>query len=191
MTTIPGDIYRQRHKNALGDIGLIDPQTSFGRDVTLGHGVIIEKGCSIGDNTFIGHYTILRPGTIIGNSCTIGHMTVFEGDCTICDRVLIHAQCHITKGVLIEDDVFIAPFFCGANTPRIVHGRNYELKLEGYTIRRAARIGICVSLKPGVEIGENALVGVNSNVTKNIPPRQVWYGNPATYRGDVPPEEIL
>ncbi len=185
------NIYATRYKEVLGDNGLIHPSVKFGHNVKLGHGTIIEEDCSIGDNTFIGHYVIMRPGTFIGNNCTIGHMTVFEGDAQIYDRVLIHAQCHITKDVVIEDDVFIAPFFCGANTPRIVHGRNYELKLAGYRICRAARIGICVSVKPGVTIGENALVGVNSNVTKDIPARQIWYGNPATYRGDVSPEEIL
>ena len=189
--TYKNNIYRSRFEDALDNFDPIHPSTVIGKNVRIGYGVVIEKNCVIGNNTFIGHHVVLRPGTIIGRDCTIGHLTVSEGDCQIGDRTLIHAQCHITKDVVIESDVFIAPFFCGANTPRIVHGRNYELKLEGYRIRRAARIGICVAVKPGVEIGENALIGINSNVTKNVPPRQIWYGNPARYQGMVPKDEIL
>jgi len=79
----------------------------------------------------------------------------------------------------------------GANTPRIVHGRNYPLEIKKYTIRRAVRIGINVSVLPGVEIGENAMIGVGSVITKDIPPRQLWLGNPARYFKDVPEDEIL
>lgn len=171
--------------------GPIHSSVKFGKNVRLGYGVVIEKNCVIGDNTFIGHHTILRPETIIGKDCVVGHLTVFEGKCELQDRVLIHAQCHITQDVLIEEDVFIAPFFVGANTHRIVHGRNYPLKLNGYIIRRAVRIGIGVSVIPGVEIGENAMIGVGSVVTKNVPPRQLWLGSPAHYFRDVPPNEIL
>lgn len=183
--------YREPYKLALGSNDPIHWSTKFGKNVTLGKGVIIEENCRIGDNTFIGHYTVLRPGTKIGNDCVIGHLTVFEGDCVICDRVLIHAQCHITKGVTIEDDVFIAPFFCGANTQRIKHGRDFDLKINGYTIRRAARIGIGVLILPGREIGENAQIGVGAVVTKDVPPREVWVGNPAKKLRDVPKNELL
>jgi len=185
------DIYTNKWKDALKGWGPIHCSTKFGENVKLGYGVVIEKNCIIGDNTFIGHHTVLRPGTIIGKNCTIGHLNVFEGECIIQDRVLIHSQCHITKNILIEEDVFIAPFFVGANTLRIVHGRNYPLKIKGYIIRRAARIGIGVNVLPGVEIGENAMIGVGSVVTKDIPPRQLWLGNPARYFKDVPGNEIL
>jgi len=185
------NIYTDGWIDALEGRGSIHCSTKFGKNVRLGYGVVIEKDCIIGDNTFIGHHTVLKPRTIIGKNCTIGHLTVFEGNCKIQDRVLIHSQCHITKDVLIEEDVFIAMFFVGANTPRIVHGRDYPLILKGYIIRRAARIGINVSVLPGVEIGENAMVGVGSVVTKDVPPRQLWLGNPARYFKNVPEDEIL
>jgi len=180
-----------RYKSACGINDPVHWSVKFGKNVTLGQGVVIEEGCEIGDNTFIGHYTVMRPGTKIGSDCVIGHLTVFEGDCVIGDRVLIHAQCHITKDVKIEDDVFIAPFFCGANTQRIKHGRNFGLKINGYTIRRAVRIGIGVLVLPGIEIGENAQIGVGAVVTKDVPPREVWMGVPAKKYKDVPQDEIL
>jgi len=185
------DIKKKSYKEIYGGVGLIHPTTTFGKNVKLGHGVIIEEGCEIGDNTYIGNYTVLRPGTKIGKDCVIGHLTVFEGDSVIEDRVLIHAQCHITKGVLIEEDVFIAPFFCGANTRRIKHGRKYELKIIPYIIRRAVRIGIGVLVLPGVVIGENAQIGVGSIVTKHVPPREIWIGSPAEKYKDVPKSEII
>lgn len=185
------DPYKKPYKSAIGSNDPIHWSTKFGRNVTLGEGVIIEEGCKIGNSTFIGHYTILRPDTKIGNNCRIGHLTVFEGNCIIGDRVLIHAQCHITKGVKIEDDVFIAPFFCGANTQKIKHGRNFDLEIDGYTIKRAARIGIGVLVLPGKVIGENAQVGVGAVVTKDIPSKEIWVGNPAKKLKDVPEDELL
>ena len=187
----PSNPYSEPFTRSLEGIGLIHPSTKFGSNIRLGEGVIIEEGCKIGDNTFIGHYTVIRPNTLIGNDCVIGHLTVFEGDATIGNRVLIHAQCHITKGVTIEDDVFIAPLFCGANTPRIVHGRDYSLILRPYHIKRAARIGISVSILPGITIGENAQIGAGSVVTKDVPDRECWFGNPAYFKKMVPDEEFL
>lgn len=165
--------------------------TKIGKKVRIGYGAIIEENCEIGDNSFIGHHTVIRPGTKIGKDCVIGHLTVFEGDCKVGNKVLIHAQCHITKDVIIEDQVFIAPFFCGANTSRIKHGRDYPLKISGYKIRRAARIGIGVLVLPGVEIGENSQIGVGSIVTKDVPPREIWFGSPAKKVKEVLPDEIL
>ena len=185
------NIYSEKYIDALYGNSPIHWSTKFGKNVRLGVNVVIEKNCIIGDNTFIGHNTVLRPNTVIGKDCVIGHLTVFEGDAIIHDRVLIHAQCHITKNTLIESDVFIAPFFCGANTSRIVHGRDYELKISGPTIRRAARLGIGVLMLPGLEIGENAQVGAGSLVTENVPARQIWFGNPAVYSKDVPVDELL
>jgi len=169
----------------------IHPSIKIGKDVELSYGVIIEEYCAIGDDSFIGYYTILKPGTKIGKETIVGHHTVFEGDSLIGDRVLIQAQCNITKGIVIEDDVFIGMFFCGANTKKIKHGRNFPLIIEGYKIRRAARIGAGVLLMPGVEIGENAQVGMGSLVTKNVPSREVWWGNPAEFKRDVWEDEIL
>lgn len=187
----PNNPYNYPYKDLLDGYAPIHPSVKFGKNVRVGKGVVMEEGCVIGDNTIIGNYVIMRPGISIGCDCVIGHLTVFEGESTIGNRVLIHAQCHITKGVIIEDDVFIAPFFCGANTPRIVHGRNYPLELKPYIIKRAARICISVSVVPGITIGENSLVGTGSVVTHDVPNGEIWYGNPARYKGRVAEDELL
>lgn len=173
------------------EFGPVHPNVNFGEKVRLSHYVVIEEGCSIGSGTFIGNFCVLRKGTKIGEKCVIGHGTVFEGDCEVGNRVLIHAQCHITRGVVIEDDVFIAPLFVGANTPRIVHGRNYPLILKPYRIKKAARIGVGVVVLPGVTIGENALIGAGAIVTHDIPDNAVAIGSPARTVRWVPEEELL
>lgn len=179
----------KKYRHAIS--GFIHRSTEFGRNVVLGEGVIIEENCSVGNNTFIGHYTVLRPRTKVGSDCLIGHLTVLESDCTIGDRVSVQAQCHVSQETVIEDDVFIATFFCGATTRRIKHGRNFDLEVEGCLIRRAARIGVGVFVLSGKEIGENAVVGVGAVVTKDVPPREIWVGNPAKKLGDVPEDELL
>lgn len=180
-----------RYHTLLSDSPPIHHSVSFGKNVRIGHSVVIEKECKIGDNTIIAHHCVLRPQTIIGKDSLIGHLTVFEGNAVVGDRVTIHAQCHVTKESVIEDDVFIAPFFCSGNTARITHGRPYPLVIDGVKIRRAARIAIGVITLPGVEIGHNALIGAGSIVTKNVPPMQIWYGSPAIMRGYVPLDELL
>jgi len=161
--------------------------SKIGDRSTISHGVVVEEGCQIGERVFIGHGTILRPGTVIGHRSVIGHLSVFEGKCTIGRDVLIHSQCHITKGVIIEDDVFIAPLFVGANDPQMCHSRRHMLNYveTPYKIERAARIGVGVKVLPGVVIGENSIVGSGSVVTRDIPAREVWMGVPARHVRDV------
>lgn len=151
---------------------------------------VIEPGCVVGPGAFIGHHCVLRPGTRIGPDAVIGHGTVFEGECSVGARTLIHAQCHITAGALIEDDVFIAPMFVGANDARMVHARRHveEFNRTAYVIRRGARIAIGVCVLPGVEIGANAVVGAGSLVTKDIPANAIVKGSPARVCGEVAEE---
>ena len=160
---------------------MIHGSAKIGKRTKIQNTAIIQEGCEIGDNCFIGHYVVMRPNTKIGNNTVIGHHTVFEGDCVVGEDVLIHSQCHITKGVIIEDKVFIAPMFVGANDPVMVHNRRHIKPFEctPYIIRYGARIGVGVKVLPGVEIGRNAVVGVGSVVTKNVPDGVVVMGCPA------------
>lgn len=169
----------------------IHHEVKIGRNVRIGYGTVIENGCSISDNVLIAHLCVFRPDTHIGLNSVIGHGVVFEGKTRVGDRVYIAAQSHITLGVIIEDDVFVGAGVIMTNTNRIVHGRNYPLVTEAPVIRRAARVASNVSICPGIEIGENALVGIGSVVTKNVPAGEIWYGNPARFIKKVPKDELL
>ena len=134
----------------------------------------------------------MRPKTVIGSNCVIGHLTVFEGSSSVGDGTLIHAQCHITKGVTIGKNVFIAPFFVGANDKRMCHAReDMEFKIEGYTIEDGARLAIGVTILPGVTIGSNAMIGAGSLITKDIPSNSIAYGTPARVIEEVPESERI
>jgi UDP-2-acetamido-3-amino-2,3-dideoxy-glucuronate N-acetyltransferase len=172
---------------------MIHESVKVGKDTRISETAIIEEGCEIGDGCFIGHYVVMRPNTKIGNRTMIGHLTVFEGECSVGDDCLVHAQCHVTKGAVIEDKVFIAPMFCGANDPDMVHMRRNGKPFipKGYRIKKGARLGIGVLVLPGVTIGENSIVGVGSIVTKNVAPFSIVYGSPARIQGLVSQEEFI
>ena len=167
----------------------ISSDAKIGNGTIIQVGAIIERGCIIGKNCRIGYHAILREGTIIGDNSIFGTLSASEGKNQMGNNVTIHSQCHITQDANIEDGVFIAPFFCGANTQRIVHGREFPLILEGYTIKFGARIGIGVNVLPNVTIGREALIGAGSVVTKDIPDFSIAFGNPAKVRGVVPIED--
>jgi len=166
----------------------IDPTSRLGKFLT------IEPGCSIGKESFIGNGCVLRKGTSIGDNTLIGHLTVFEGGGTyVGNNCLIHSQCHITRQIIIEDFVFIAPMFVGANDPVMCHGRRDICKWteRPYRICRGARIAINVTVLPGITIGANSVIGAGAVVTKNIPPCTKWRGVPAVQYGEVPEKEWL
>jgi acetyltransferase-like isoleucine patch superfamily enzyme len=123
----------------------------------------------------------------------IGHLTVSEGDNSIGSDCLIHAQCHVTKGAIIEDKVFIAPGFIGANDPEMVHMRRHgkEFIPKGYTIKRGARIAIGVLVAPGVTIGSNAVIGIGAVIVKDVADNEIVYGQRAQTRGVVPESDRI
>lgn len=172
---------------------MIHESVKIGKGTKVSETAVIEEDCVIGKNCFIGHFVVMRPNTKVGNNTMLGHMSVFEGDCTIGSHCLIHAQCHITKGAVIEDQVFIAPGFVGCNDNDMLHERRHikEFKPNGYKIRRAARIGAGVLVLPGIEIGENAVIGVGAIVTKNVAPYTVVFGSPSRIQGIVRKEFII
>ena len=186
------DIYKRRFIELL-ETDRISPDCKIGENVKIGENTIIERGCNIGNNVFIGHNTVIRSGNTIGDDSVIGHLVMIEADSWIGKNTTIQSQCHITKYAKIDDHVFIGPKAMLINTNKISHGRDFEPNLEGPHICFAARIGSGAIIMPGKIVGKNAVVGAGSVVTQNIPPEQIWYGNPARPARyfNVPYREIL
>ena len=125
-------------------------------------------------------FSVKRPRdqNIIGDDLRIWGNAVIDYGCRIGNNVRIHNQVYVSQFTSIEDDVFLAPGVILAND--IHPGCPDSLEcMEGPHIKRGAQIGINVTILPRVVIGERAVIGAGSVVTKDIPPGVVVYGNPA------------
>jgi len=162
----------------------IGKNVRLGKNVKISPMVLIDDNVFIGNNVFIGYACVIRPYTVIGNDCSFGHLTVLEG-CSIGNRVGIHAQCHLTKGTIIEDDVFMGALCWTANTKHIDHGRGIDPPVLAPTYKKACGIGSGVGVLPDITIGSNSIIGAGSVVTKNVPAKEIWVGSPAKKINDV------
>ena len=147
----------------------------------VGVGTVIEEDVSIGPRTKIGYNCSIKGGDSVSKTTMIG------------EHVYISHMVVIAAGTIIEDDVFIGPSVVTMNTKHICHGRDpkYTGHRTPVIIRRGARIGGGVVILPGVEIGEEAEIGVGSVVVKDCEPYCTYVGNPARKIREVPPEEHL
>ncbi len=94
------------------------------------------------------------------------------------DRVTVKSGVHIWDGVRIEDDVFIGPGVTFTNDP-FPRSKDYPERFLNTIIQRSASVGANATLLPGITVGENAMIGAGSVVTRDVPPNAVVLGNPA------------
>ena len=92
-------------------------------DHTYGKYCVISEDAEIGDGTRIGNFVLIRDKTRIGKACTIGSYVDIEGDVRIGDFVSLQSGCYITRGVIIEDDVFFGPRVVTMNDKQISYRR--------------------------------------------------------------------
>jgi acetyltransferase-like isoleucine patch superfamily enzyme len=152
-------------------------------DVKLGSNVKLTKfinlyGCEIGDNSKIGAFVEIQKNARVGRNCKISSHTF------------------ICEGVIIEDDVFIGHNVTFINDlyPRATTGTGVLQTEEDWVcgttlIKKGASVGSSATLLCGITIGENAIVGAGSVVTKDVPPNTVVAGNPARQMRKLAKEE--
>lgn len=132
----------------------------------------------IGVDTKIWQFSIVLENAEIGNNCNISSHTFIENDVTIGNNVTVKCGVYLWDGLKIEDNVFIGPnaTFTNDKYPR---SKEYPQKFQTTLIKRGASIGANVTILGGICIGEKAMIGAGSVVTKNIPNGELWVGNPA------------
>lgn len=152
----------------------------------------ISKNAKIGKNTYIWHNAQVRENAKIGNNCTLGKNVYIDHDVVIGNNVKIQNNASVYFGSKIEDGVFIGPNVCLANdkAPRAItkEGKlksNKDWELGKIIVKKGASIGAASVILPDITIGEYAMVGAGSVVTKNVPNYALVYGNPAKLIGYV------
>ncbi|SEM88837.1 transferase hexapeptide (six repeat-containing protein) [Paenisporosarcina quisquiliarum] len=148
------------------------------------HDKAIVESNEIGNNTTIWAFSHVLSGAKIGDNCNLNDHTFIENDVIIGNNVTIKSGVHIWDGVTIEDDVFIGPSVVFTNdlNPR---SKRYPTEFAKTVIRKFASIGANTTIVAGNTIGEYAMVGAGSVVTKDVPAYSLWYGNPAEFKGYV------
>lgn len=169
---------------------LLGADVSLGPDAALGGNVVIHAGVRVGPGARIGDHAQIREGARIGATTTVGSFVSIDPEVSIGDRVSIQARCYLTRGTVVEDDVFIGPGVTTTNDNTM--GRHLPGDaLRGAALRRACRIGGGVVICPGVEIGAEAFVAAGAVVTKNVTPRAVVAGVPARFVRRVGDAELI
>lgn len=132
----------------------------------------------IGKDTNIWQFCVILPGAKIGDNCNICSHVFIENDVVIGDNVTIKNGVSLYDGITLEDNVFIGPNVAFSND-RYPRSKNTRFHLERTLIKKGASLGSNVTVLPGVVIGENAIIGAGSVVTRSVPPNVIYAGNPA------------
>ncbi|MCA9055596.1 MAG: N-acetyltransferase [Planctomycetaceae bacterium] len=147
----------------------------------------IDDGVEIGDGTAIWHFCHLLSGTRVGQRCRIGQNVVIGPRVQVGNNVKIQNNVSIYEGVELEDDVFCGPsmVFTNVSIPRSGFPRNTSSDFLKTIVHRGASIGANATIVCGHNIGEFAMIGAGSVVTKDVPAYALMYGNPARQHGWV------
>jgi acetyltransferase-like isoleucine patch superfamily enzyme len=154
----------------------VAPDVRLGKDVKLSPFVNLY-GCEVGDNTKIGAFVEIQKNAKVGQSCKISsHSFICEG-VTIEDNVFVgHAV------------VFINDLFPRATTAEGELQTEKDWRVEPTLVKKGASIGSGATILANVVIGENAMVGAGSVVTRDVPDNAVVAGNPAKVLRMVTPK---
>jgi acetyltransferase-like isoleucine patch superfamily enzyme len=158
---------------------------SIAPDVKLGEGVKLSKfinlyGCQIGENTKIGAFVEIQKNATVGKNCKVS------------------SHSFICEGVKIEDNVFIGHgvTFINDSYPRATAADGQlqtekDWKVEQTLVKKGASIGSGSTVLSNVVIGENAIVGAGSVVTREVAPNTIVAGNPAKVLRSINPSERM
>lgn len=139
---------------------------------------------NIGKNTRVWAFVHVLPGAVIGEDCNLCDQVFIENDVIVGNRVTIKSGVQLWDGITLEDDVFVGPNAAFTNDP-FPRSKQYPEAFSRTVIRKGASIGANATILPGITIGQYAMVGAGTVVTKDVPPFAIVVGNPARITGYV------
>lgn len=155
--------------------------TRIGERTMIRSHTVVYQGVTIGSGFRSGHRVTIREGTRVGDDVQVGTLSDIQGNLSIGHHARIHSNVHVGQLSVIEDFVWIFPYVVLTNDP---HPPS-DTCTRGVTIRRFAVVSTSSVILPGISIGEHALVGAMSLVTRDVEPETVVVGVPAKSRGSV------
>ncbi len=154
----------------------IAPDVQLGKDVKLSQFINLY-GCEVGDDSKIGAFVEIQKNAKVGKNCKISSHTF------ICEGVIIEDNVFVGHGV-----TFINDSYPRATTPEGQLQSEEDWKVEPTLVKKGASIGSGATILAKLVIGENALVGAGSVVTRDVPDNAIVAGNPARLIRVIAPE---
>ena len=148
------------------------------------HSSAIVETEEIGDDTRVWAFVRILKGAKIGSNCNICDHCFIENDVVIGDNVTVKSGIYIWDGAIIEDNVFLGPNVVLTNDLR-PRSKAHHGKFQKIIIKKNASIGANSTILCGTTIGEYAMAGIGSVITRNVPAYALIYGNPAKQHGWV------
>jgi UDP-2-acetamido-3-amino-2,3-dideoxy-glucuronate N-acetyltransferase len=146
---------------------------------------VIDENVSIGDKSKIWHFSHVMNNSTIGQGCNIGQNVVVSPYVELGNNVKVQNNVSIYTGVECEDNVFLGPSMVFTN---ILNPRSAIIRKESYVktlVKKGASIGANATIICGNTIGEYALIGAGTVVTKPVKPYALVVGNPGKQIGWV------
>src|ERR1044071_634494 len=152
---------------------MASPLQRIAPDVVLGRDVVVRDfvnlyGCTIGDGSQVGTFVEIQRGVTVGRNCKI------QSHSFLCEGVTLEDGVFIGHGVMFTNDLFPR----STNTAGELQGEA-DWKCIKTLVKKGASIGSNATLLCGITIGERAIIGAGSVVTKDVPPDTIVAGNPA------------
>ena len=147
----------------------------------------IDENAKIGKDTKIWHYTHVQSGAIIGTNCILGQNVNIGNNVKVGNYVKIQNNVSVYEGVELEDYVFCGPsmVFTNIKLPRSEFPQQGSEYYKRTLVKKSASIGANATVLCGITIGEYAVIGAGSVVTKDVPDYALIIGNPGKITGYV------
>ena len=154
-------------------------------EVFIHETAVIDEPCTIGSGSKIWHFSHIMSDSVLGDNCNLGQNVVVSSKVILGNNVKVQNNVSIYTGVICEDDVFLGPSMVFTN---IINPRSAVVRRDKYVstlIKRGASIGANATVICGNTIGDFALIGAGSVITRDIAPYALVVGNPAKQIGWV------